>query len=157
MITLVAAISQNNCIGKDNDIPWDIPEDIARMRETTRGKVLIMGRKTWESIPKHRQPLPDRTNVVITEDKEYPFPKGVERYDSIQEALTQHEGEEIISFGGQRIFEEMMPIADALDITHVHQDISECHAYFPPIDPTIWKETWREDHDTYSFVTYTRS
>ena len=156
MITLFAAISKNLCIGKDNDLPWDIPEDMKRMREVTRGKVLIMGRKTWESIPENRRPLPNRTNVVITRNADYKLPEGAERFDSIDKALEHHKGEEIIGFGGQRIFEEMIEYADILDLTLVDQIIEECHAFFPPIDPAIWKETKREDHEGFSFVTYSR-
>ncbi len=156
MITLFAAVSQNNCIGKDNCIPWNIPEDMKRMREVTKHKVLIMGRKTWESIPEKRRPLPERTNVVITRDPGYILPGGAERYASVTEALAAHPNEEIIGFGGTAIFEEMIPIADILDITHVSQTVEECTAFFPTIDPAIWKETWREDHDGFSFVQYER-
>lgn len=157
MITLIAAISKNNCIGKDNAIPWDIPEDMKRMREITKGKVLIMGRKTWESIPEKRRPLPDRVNAVITRNKNYPLPTGAERFDSVSEAIAAHSNEEIVGFGGQRIFEEMIKIADVLDLTLVDQHIENCHAFFPVIDPNVWQEVWREDHDSFSFVTYKKS
>lgn len=156
MITLVAAISKNNCIGRDNTIPWNLPEDMKRVREITRGKVLIMGRNTWESIPEHRRPLPDRINVVITKNKSYPLPAGVERYDSVPQAIKAHQNEEIVGFGGQRIFEEMIEIAHVLEITHVDQTIDNCHAFFPRIDPIIWRETKREDHNNFSFITYQR-
>ncbi len=154
MITLVAAISKNNCIGKDNAIPWDIPEDMKRMREITKGKVLIMGRKTWESIPEQRQPLPQRTNVVITRDQNYPLPSGAERFDSVSQAIAAHKNEEIIGFGGQRIFEEMINLADVLDLTLVDQNIENCHAFFPVIDPKVWKIAKEEKHDGFSFVKY---
>jgi len=156
MITLIAAVSKNNCIGKDNDLPWSIPEDMERMREITRGKILIMGRKTWESIPEKRRPLPDRTNIVITRNKDYPLPEGVERYDSIEKAVEAHKGEKIFGFGGQRIFEEMIKIADVLDLTLVDQVVDQCHAFFPKVDLNIWEETKRNDRDGFSFVTYKR-
>ena len=156
MITLIAAISKNNCIGKDNAIPWDIPEDMKRMREITKGKVLIMGRKTWESIPENRRPLPQRTNVIITRDKNYPLPPDAERFDSVNEAVAAHKNEDIVGFGGQRIFEEMISIADVLDLTLVDQNIENCHAFFPVIDPKVWKEIWREDHSDFAFVSYHR-
>jgi len=155
-ITLVAAISKNLCIGKDNDLPWDIPEDMEHMRAATLGKVLIMGRKTWESIPEHRRPLPKRTNVVITRNKDYELPERAERHDSIEEAIEAHRDEEIIGFGGQRIFEEMIKIADVLDLTLVDQEIPECHAFFPTIDLDVWEESDRDDRDGFSFVKYTR-
>ena len=156
MITLIAAISKNNCIGKDNAIPWDIPEDMKRMREITKGKVLIMGRKTWESIPENRRPLPQRTNVVITGDKNYPLPAGAERFDSVTEAIAAHKNEEIVGFGGQRIFEEMIGIADVLDLTLVDQNIENCHAFFPVIDPNVWKVAEEKKHDGFAFVKYER-
>jgi len=158
MITLVAAISQNNCIGKNGELPWDIPEDMKRMREITLGKIMIMGRKTWESIPENRRPLPKRTNVVITSqtEAEYPLPEGVERYATIAQAVAAHQGDDIIGFGGQKIFEEMIKIADMLDMTHVEQTVDGCTAYFPTIDPTVWKKSRREDHEGFSFVQYTR-
>ena len=152
-ISLVAAISKNNCIGKDNDLPWHIPEDMKRMRELTLNKVLIMGRNTWESIPENRRPLPKRTNVVITRNKDYKVPAGVETYQSIPDAIAAHQGEDIVSFGGTSIFEGMIGLADTLEITHVDQ-IVDGDAFFPEIDPDVWKEVWREDHEGFSFVTY---
>ena len=156
MITLIAAIGKKKCIGKNGDIPWDIPADMKRLRQVTLGKVLIMGRKTWESIPEHRRPLPGRTNVVLTSNESYPLPEGVERYNSIEDALEAHKDEEIIGFGGQRIFAEMMPMADTLDITHGDMEIDACDAFFPAINLDVWKETWREDHEGFSFVIYKR-
>jgi len=127
------------------------------MREITRNKVLIMGRNTWESIPPHRRPLPDRTNVVITRNESYELPAGAERFSSIQEAVDAHKGEEIVSFGGEGVFKEMIAYADALEITHVDQTVDACDSYFPEIDLGIWKEVWREDHDGFSFVRYERA
>ena len=156
MITLIAAISQNNCIGKNCEIPWHIPEDFKRLQEITRGKVLIMGRKTWESIPEKRRPLPGRTNVVITRDKQYLLLPAVEKYATINEAIAAHQNEDIIGFGGQKIYEEMIALADKLEITEVHQTVDNGTAFFPPIDLRIWKEEKREDHDRFSFVQYIR-
>jgi dihydrofolate reductase len=154
MISLVAAVAQNNCIGKNGDLPWDIPADMKRMRALTLGKVLIMGRKTWESIPLHRRPLPMRTNVVISRNNAYKVPDGVEVYSSINAAIAAHPNEEIVGFGGTKIFADMIDMADTLEITHVHQTVDSCDAFFPRIDPAVWAETWREDHDGFAFVTY---
>lgn len=154
MISLVAAISKNNCIGKDNTLPWDIPADMKRVKELTIGRNVIMGRKTWESIPEKYRPLPKRKNIVITRNAEYPVPKGVEVYTTIQAAVDAHKDEDVVGFGGQRIFEDMMPMADILYITHVDKEVQECHAFFPTINPNAWKETEREDFDGFSFVTY---
>ncbi|MBI2443972.1 MAG: dihydrofolate reductase [Candidatus Magasanikbacteria bacterium] len=154
MITLVAAVAQNNCIGKNGGIPWRIPEDWRRMQALTLGKVLIMGRRTWESIPESRRPLPGRTNVVITRAPRAQFPPGVEVYITINEAIAAHPHEAIIGFGGQKIYEEMLPLAEVLEITRVHQTVDAGDAFFPPIDRTVWQETWREDHQGFAFVKY---
>jgi dihydrofolate reductase len=156
MITLFAAISNNNCIGKNGEIPWHIPEDMIRLKKNTIGKVLIMGRKTWESIPKKFRPLPKRTNVVISRNTDYLVPEGVFVYTDIKEAVEAFSDKEIIGFGGQFVYEALMDTADKLDICHVDQTIEDGNAFFPTIDPAVWKEVEREDHDGFSFVQYKR-
>jgi len=155
-ISLVAAISQNSCIGKNGALPWDIPEDMKRVKELTVGRVVIMGRKTWESIPEKFRPLPKRTNVVITSQENYPLPDGVECFENVRHAIASHQGEDIVGFGGQRIFEDMIDLADTLEITHVHQTIDVCDAFFPPIDENVWQETARKDFNGFHFSTYSR-
>lgn len=113
-----------------------------------------MGRNTWESIPEKRRPLPNRTNVVITRGANYPVPEGVFVYTSIEEALEAHKGEDIVSFGGQKIFFDTIDLADTLYITHVDVEIDACEAFFPEIDKNVWKEVERDDRDGFSFVTY---
>ena len=156
MITLFVAMSQNNCIGKNGEIPWHIPEDMNRLKTNTTGKVLIMGRKTWESIPEKYRPLSNRTNVVISRDSQYNVPEGVEVYSDIDAAVAAHKEEEIIGFGGQSVYEALMDTADLLDVCHVEKVVEDGTAFFPEIDMTIWKESWREDHDGFSFVQYKR-
>ena len=155
-ISLVAAISKNNCIGKNGELPWNLPEDMKRVKELTVGRNVIMGRRTWESIPEKYRPLPNRKNIVITSDSNYRLPLGVERYATVQDAIVAHRDEEIIGFGGQRIFEAMLPLADTLYITHVDRIVEDGDAFFPKIDAGIWKETEREDHEGFSFVMYRR-
>ena len=155
MITLVAAVARNGCIGKDGALPWRIPEDMQRYRRITMGKVVVMGRKTWESIPAKFRPLPGRTNVVVTRNTGYPLPDGVERAESLEAALAAHAADDVIVNGGGEIYAGAMPHADALDITHVDRDVAG-DTFFPPIAPTMWRETWREDHDGFAFVTYRR-
>lgn len=156
MISLVAAISENNCIGVNGAVPWYLPEDMARMKALTFGKVVIMGRKTWESIPHAFRPLPDRTNVVITRQENYPLPPGVERYHSVEAAMAAHAGEDTVSFGGTAIYAAMLPHADVLYITRVHRHI-DGDTFFPDVDWSAWKETGREAHNGYTFFTYTRT
>ena len=155
MVTIVAAVARNGCIGKDGDLPWRIPEDMRRYRAITMGKVVVMGRKTWESIPVKFRPLPGRTNVVVTRQADYPLPDGVERQASLTAALAAHGEEEIVVNGGAEIYAQAMDRADALDITHVDRDI-DGDAFFPAIDPARWRPIWREDHADFAFVTYAR-
>src|SRR5262245_23206269 len=116
MVTIVAAVARNGCIGKDGDLPWRIPEDMRRYRAITMGKVVVMGRKTWESIPAKFRPLPGRTNVVVTRQADYPLPDGVERHASLTAALAAHAEDEVVVNGGADIYAQAMDRADALDI-----------------------------------------
>ena len=155
MVTIVAAVAKNGCIGRDGALPWRIPEDLKRYKAVTMGKVVIMGRKTWESIPERHRPLPGRTNVVVTRRADYALPAGVERVGSLADALAAHAGEEVIINGGAEIYRGAMAHADKLDITHVEQ-VVDGDTFFPTIDPVLWRETWREAHDGFAFVTYER-
>ncbi len=156
MVTLVAAVARNGCIGRDGGLPWRIPEDLQRYRRITMGKVVVMGRKTWESIPAKFRPLPGRTNVVVSHQADYPLPDGVERAASLEAALAAHASDDVIVNGGGEIYARAMPCADALDITHVDRDV-DGDTFFPTIDPAVWRVTWREDHDGFAFVTYRRA
>ena len=156
MISLDAAFSENNCIGKGGKIPWHIPEDMKRVKALTIGKVVIMGRVTWESIPDKFRPLPDRTNVVITSQVKYTVPSGVEVYASVDAAIAAHPNEEIVGFGGAGIYKALFDRAEVLYITHVRGTIEACDAFFPNIDAAIWQETARKNHEGFSFVTYQR-
>ncbi len=155
MIALIAAISENNCIGKSGTLPWYIPEDLKRFKTITTGHTVLMGRKTWESIPEKFRPLPNRKNIVITRNTDYPVPAGVILYHSVDEVLKQEKGD-IMVIGGAEIYTQSIELADTLYITHIRTFIEDGTAFFPTIDPTIWKETEREDHEHFSFVTYTK-
>lgn len=155
-LTLIAAVAKNGCIGKDGRLPWRIPEDLKRFKMLTTGHTVLMGRKTWESIPEKFRPLPDRTNIVLTKQTDYDLPVDVERFDSLEKALAAHQFEEdVFVIGGARIYEQTMGAADRLMITEVDQTI-EGDAFFPKIDPEQWLETEREPHDGFAFVTYHR-
>jgi len=153
-VSLIAAISENNCIGRDNDLPWDIPEDLAFFKKMTKGKIVIMGRKTWESIPEQYRPLPKRTNVVITRQADYEVPEGVFVFSSIDAALEHFKDQDIMIAGGGQIYSLTIDKADTLYITHVHKTIDGGHAFFPQIDPDVWKEFERDERDGFVFVTY---
>ncbi|MDO5640231.1 MAG: dihydrofolate reductase [Neisseria sp.] len=157
-ITLIAAVAANGCIGADNDMPWHIPEDFAFFKQYTLGKPVLMGRKTWESLPK--KPLPGRRNIVITRQGDYPA-QGAELAKSIQTALAMCGNEaEIIIMGGAQIYAEAMPLATDLRITEVDLRVKG-DAFFPPIEAEIWRQQSREAHQSakgigYAFVHYSR-
>lgn len=155
MITIIAAVAKNNVIGSKNDLPWYLPEDLKHFKEITSGHTVIMGRKTYESIVSRLgKPLPNRKSVVITRNNSYPVSEGVEKADSLQSAVQKYTENPFI-IGGASIFTEGLALADQLIITHVHKEYPG-DTYFPEIDPKVWKETGREDHGEYSFVTYKR-
>ncbi|NEW78038.1 MAG: dihydrofolate reductase [Gelidibacter sp.] len=160
MVTIMAAIAANNALGKDNQLIWYLPADLKRFKKTTLNHAVIMGRKTYESLGK---PLANRTNILITRDKNYKAEDCVvvnSLKESLKVALKVDENPFIL--GGAEIYKLAMPFADKLDITFVHHKF-EADVFFPEIDKTIWKETSREDFKAddhnkydYSFVTFER-
>ncbi len=155
MVSIIAAIAKNNCIGKDGTLPWQLPEDLKRFRALTTGKVVIMGRKTWDSIPEKFRPLPNRTNVVITRQSDFAVPEGVTIFSSLEAALQKYAHEDVMIIGGSQIYAAAMPLAKTLYITHVDQEV-DGDAFFPMIDTSIWKEIEHEKYPGYTFSTYAR-
>ena len=154
MIALIAAISKNNCIGKNNQLPWSIPEDMKHFKKITKGKTVLMGRKTFESILGYLgKPLPNRTNLVITRDPNYQVPKGAKVCNNLEQAITEHQ--DIFVIGGANIYEQTISQANKLYITHVDQQV-DGDAFFPNIDMNIWEKTDEKNHDGFSFVTYVK-
>ena len=161
MVTIMAAIAANNALGKDNQLIWHLPADLKRFKKTTLNHAVIVGRKTYESLGK---PLPNRTNIIITRDKNYQV-EGCVIVNSLKEALkaAAEVDENPFILGGAEIYKQAMPLADKLDITFVHHQF-EADVFFPEIDKTIWKETSRENFKAdennkydYSFVTFERT
>lgn len=133
MITIIAAASENNILGKDNDLIWHLPKDFKRFKELTSGHFIIMGRKTFESFPK---PLPNRTHIIITRDISYSdsLPESCFAFKSIEEGLRFCENQEnIFIIGGGEIYKQMMDISDKIELTRVHTDV-EGDTLFPEID-----------------------
>lgn len=156
MVSIICAVADNYCIGKNNTLLWNIPEDMKHFKDLTIGKTVIMGRNTWFSLPEKFRPLPNRKNVVLTFNADDTFPDGVEHYSALEDAIAAHTTEpEMIVMGGAMIYKAAMPKADRLYITHVHQS-PDGDVFFPTIEPAEWKETAREDHEGFSFVTYER-
>jgi len=160
MISIIVAISDDYGIGKNNELLWHISEDLKRFKKLTLGKTVIMGKKTWESLP--RRPLPGRKNVVLTDVPGECIDCTITAY-SIEDALSKCEkDEEIFVMGGGSIYRQFMPIADRLYITHVHLK-APADVYFPVIDPLVWEVFEKEDfngnqdHDIpYTYIQYKR-
>ena len=159
MITLIAAVAQNNALGKDNQLLWHLPDDFKRFKNVTSGHYIIMGRKTFESFPK---PLPNRIHVIITRQKDY-SPEGCIVVDSLPKAIAVcPKDEETFIIGGGEIYKQSIEMADKLDITKVHQTF-EADTFFPEIDLAKWKLVSSEFHSKdekhqfdFTFETYLR-
>jgi dihydrofolate reductase len=142
MITLIAAVAENNALGKDNQLLWHLPDDFKRFKNITSGHHIIMGRKTFESFPK---PLPNRIHVIITRQKDYQ-PEGFLIVDSLAKAISVcPKNEELFIIGGGEIYNQSIEMADKLDITRVHHTF-DADTFFPEIDLTKWKLTSEEYH-----------
>ena len=142
MISIIVAVSEDWGIGKDNELLWHISEDLKRFKRLTSGNTVIMGKKTWESLP--RRPLPDRKNIVLTDNPQETIVNSVTAY-SIDDALSKcRPDEEIFIIGGGSIYRQFLPIADRLYITHVHKK-APADIYFPEIDLNAWEKTEEEE------------
>lgn len=155
MVTLIAAVAANRTIGKDGQLVWRNKEDMARFKELTTGKVVIMGRKTWESIPPKFRPLPDRINVVVTRNPDYALPDNVMSASSIEDALNRYRMSDVMVIGGAEIYAAAIGKADCLELTEVSAEL-DGDTFFPEVDKTIWKETGRIAKEGFDFVTYRR-
>lgn len=153
MITLLAACSSNMIIGIDNKLPWYLLEDLKRFKMLTTGKVVLMGRKTYESIGR---PLPNRTNIVLSRDRTYK-PEGVFVYNNLEEILPIFR--DIIVIGGGEIYNQMIKIADVIELTLVDKEF-DGDVFFPNIDLSKWAEEKRDTFNNssfdYHFIKYTR-
>ena len=135
MISIIVAMGRNRVIGKDNDLIWHLPADLKHFKETTMGKPVIMGRKTFESMGK---PLPGRTNIVVTRNSQYKA-KGCLVAHSLEKALERVSGEaEVFIAGGGEIYREAMPLADRMYITIIDHSF-EGDTYFPEFSKKEWK------------------
>ncbi len=142
MIILIAAAAKNNALGKNNDLLWHLPNDFKRFKTITSGHYIIMGRKTFESFPK---PLPNRTHVIITRQKNYSVPDCIV-VNSLKKAIEicpKHE--EIYIIGGGEIYKQAIEIADKIELTRVNENF-EADTFFPEIDTQNWKLDFEEFH-----------
>jgi dihydrofolate reductase len=164
IISLIAAMASNRVIGKNNDLPWKLPDDMKYFMQTTRGHHCIMGRKNYDSLPLKFKPLPQRTNIVVTRQKNLDAP-GCIVVDSIDQALkiaADHQEAETFIIGGAEIYHLGLPHAHRIYLTEIAAAV-EGDTYFPEFDHTLWKETSREHHAAderhayaFDFVVYER-
>ncbi len=142
-VSVIAAVSENGVIGRDNAIPWHLPADLKRFKRLTTGHPLIMGRKTLESIGR---PLPDRTSIVLTRDDGY-RPDGVLVARDLDEALALAAGaDEVFVIGGEAVYATALARADRLYLTKVHAEIAG-DAHFPPVDLSQWALVEEQRHE----------
>lgn len=161
MITIIAAVAQNNAIGLENKLLYWLPNDLKRFKALTTGHTIIMGRKTFESLPKGA--LPNRRNIVLSHQPDAFFP-GAETFHSLSEALNHCATQKnVYIIGGASLYAEAMPWADKLCITHIKSTPPLADAFFPPISPEDWKEVCSEAHQQdekhkqdYTFADYIR-
>ncbi|MCI5451625.1 dihydrofolate reductase [bacterium] len=160
MISIIAAVARNMAIGKGNKLIYWLPNDLRRFKALTTGHTIIMGRRTFQSLPKGA--LPNRRNIVLTRSgKEFP---GAETYSSLREALDSClPSEEVFVIGGATVYAEALPLADRLCLTEVDDEPEGADAFFPQVSSDLWKVSSREEHGkdekhdyTYTFTDYIR-
>lgn len=158
MINIIAAVAKNRAIGFQNKLLYWLPNDLKRFKSLTTGNTIVMGRKTFESLPKGA--LPNRRNIVVSRSVSK-FP-GCDVFPSLNEALAHcSDQEDVYIIGGASIYEQSLPLADRLCLTEINDIPHEADAFFP--DYSAWKEVWRETHDKdekhhqqYAFVDYVK-
>lgn len=159
MITVIAAVAENNALGKENQLLWHLPDDFKRFKSLTSGHYIIMGRKTFESFPK---PLPNRTHVIISRQANYQ-PEGCMVVNSLEQALEAcPKTEEVFIIGGGEIYKQSIAVADKLDLTKVHASF-EADTHFPEVDLSEWQLVFEEHHPkderhdyAFTFQTFSR-
>ena len=151
-LTIICALAKNRVIGKDNKLIWHISEDLKRFKNLTTGHPIIMGRKTFESLPGL---LPGRTHYVLTGNENYRAPVGVILCRTAEELLQKLPDTDCYIIGGAAIYKMLLPYADAMELTEIEKTY-EGDAYFPEFSEEEWKETKREAREGYAFVRYER-
>ncbi|WP_323134388.1 dihydrofolate reductase [Tellurirhabdus rosea] len=146
IISLIAAISENKVIGKDNDLVWSLPDDFRYFKQTTSGHPILMGRKTWESLGR---PLPNRLHIIITRQPDFEAPAECIIVDSLEKALDEArktgDGEAFV-IGGAEIYRQALPLADRLYLTEV-KGTFEGDTFFPEVNQSEWQEVSRRPHE----------
>lgn len=157
---LIYARAANGVIGKDNRLPWHLPQDMAHFRQLTQGCALIMGRKTWDSLPPRFRPLPGRRNIVLTRQSDWQA-AGALRANSLEQAIALCDARQIAwVIGGAQLYAQALPLAQRVEATEIEQDF-DGDAHAPTLGPE-WRETRRSRHVSeqglsFSFVSYARA
>lgn len=163
-VTLVAAVARGGAMGREGGLPWHLPEDLKHLRALTLGHPVIMGRKTWDSLPDRFRPLPGRTNIVVSRNPNFEAPGAVPAGTleaAIQAAQVAVGSEAVFVIGGAQIYAAALPLADALVLTEIDADFP-ADTFFPAISPATWHEAGRTRHLSasglsYAIVRYERS
>ncbi len=142
-ISMIAAIGRNNELGRGNDLIWHFREDMKFFKETTTGNTVVMGRKTFESLP---HALPNRRNVVITSNAEYKA-DGAQTVTGIEEALHLTKGDNVFIIGGGKIYAEFLPLADTLYLTEIDAECNDADVYFPSFDKSLYTAEKLTDYE----------
>lgn len=160
MISLIVAVADNGAIGKQQDLLCHLPNDLKRFKAITLGHTIVMGRRTFESLPKGA--LPGRTNVVVTRQADASWENTVVVH-SIDEVLADSADKELFVIGGGMLYAQTISRAHRLYITHIHHEFADADTFFPSFNPNEWREIEREEHQAderhpydYTFVTYER-
>lgn len=160
-LALIAAVARNGAIGKDNALPWRLPADLQRFRRETMGCPVVMGRKTWDSLPAAFKPLPGRRNLVVTRNSAWRA-DGAEALPSLEAALARvADAERVCVIGGGELYALALPHADELLLTEVDLEVAG-DAFFPAWDRSAFREVERSSHVSeagwgYDFVRYARA
>jgi dihydrofolate reductase len=157
-LTIIVAVGENNAIGKNNQLIWHLSDDLKRFKTLTSGHHIIMGRKTFESFPR---PLPNRQHIVITRQKNYTVPDGVQVVNSLQQAIEISKNDpQPFVIGGGEIYRQAIPFANKIELTRIHESF-EADTFLPKIDFSVWKETKKSYHNkdeshehAFTFLTY---
>jgi dihydrofolate reductase len=155
MINIIVATSENNVIGRENGIPWYIPQDLKHFKKLTVGTTVIMGRKTYESLPKEYKPLPNRVNIIISRNKKY-IAKGCLVVSSLEQAIKKSDNnKQIFIIGGGEIYKKAIKYTEKIYLTKIHKEIKG-DTYFPKLNK-FWKLVSEEKKEGFSFLIYTNS
>ncbi len=160
MMALIAAVARNGVIGKDNALPWHLPEDLKHFKQLTTGQAVIMGRKTWESLPERFRPLPGRDNIVVTRNVGYVSPGATVAHTLAAALQKVGVGQTAYVIGGAELYAHALPTAGRLELTEIDVDV-DGDAYFPAYDREQWCEVSRQSGVStngmrYAFITFER-